>query len=102
MPFTTEQQQKIKQVLAEKIKRPCPACGEDKFSLGTDFINLLLQGSPSQGLVLGGPPYLRVAVMCSICGHTQLHNVIILGLADLLGVELNKAPAAMEEQPHAK
>ena len=82
MALTPEQQRTIATLLNEKL-RPCAACGVPK------TWNLVSEGivyAPLQA-VLSSQALPCVALVCSNCGHMQLHHVFTLGLGPLLGIK---------------
>lgn len=93
--FTVEQQQKIVEALNTKL-RNCSACGMQKtYQLVTEgLINLSVTSPiwyPSNAMYYQAPIYPNrglpcVAVMCTNCGHLQLHSVFQLGLGAVLGL----------------
>lgn len=86
VPLSKEARGKIAEVLTEKIKNGpgCPMCGARNFTLGEDLVHLVLQPEATRTLVVG-QMLPSVPVICSNCGCTQLVNVFILGIADLVG-----------------
>ena len=95
MPFTSEQQEKIAAAIMAKLKvtgkaLACPVCGHQYWSLVKDPVLIPLQ--PKLDLyAIGGQSLPAIATICMNCGNTQLHNVFILGVAELLGIKPSKA-----------
>ena len=85
MAFTEEEKQKILAAIAEKAPqiRNCPVCGNPNWALGEGLVSLPIQGQIG-GIVLGGPVYPCVPIICSNCGNTALLNALLLGLKDVL------------------
>lgn len=87
MPFTPEVREQIATHLREKATiLKCGACGQSTWTLGTDIVLLPLQPNP-KSFAVGGQSYPCIVLLCNTCGNTQLHNVLILGLGRILGVE---------------
>jgi hypothetical protein len=86
MPFTPEQREKIKAVLGGKLIHNCPLCGHKEFTLAEYLVQVQLQLDATRLTIGGGPSLPCVATVCENCGYTMLHNVMVLGLGDLLGV----------------
>jgi len=100
MAFTSEQQQKITDKLGVKIAQPCPGCGQNMRRLIPELVSLTTSPTPVQiplnALYWGRgkmppPPFQPsflpcIVVLCMNCGFTELYNVHILGVADVLGI----------------
>jgi len=98
--FTQEQKQMIADAIARKkgAGKPqitCPVCHTSSWSIGDNFVRLVLQTNPSQ-IILAGPSYPLIPLLCSNCGNTQLLNVFILGIAEAFGVQAG-TPAVLEK-----
>lgn len=67
----------------KKLPRNCSACGTNRWTLSNEMY--LLSAFSSGAIVLGsGLPC--VALVCRNCGHTQLYNVFVAGLSEILEV----------------
>lgn len=55
----------------------CPLCAPGQFTMAAHFVSATLV-SPSGGLMIGGGNYPCLMLICNNCGHTRLHNAIIL------------------------
>lgn len=85
MALTQEQQNKLVAVIDSKATRKtCPGCGESRWQLGPEMV-ILQAFSPGSPMQLG-VGYPCIALQCRICGNTQLYNVYILGVGDIVGV----------------
>lgn len=121
MPFTLQQTQEITRVLSDKIKQGCPSCGEaNRRSLVPELYVLSSYVKPSISHFFGdlspvslGPKPLGslsdivsgplsqpqpqssapcVMTVCSNCGFTELYNIHVLALAQLLNVPAPGTP----------
>jgi hypothetical protein len=106
MAFTPEQSERILARVRERTGpepgtsiRDCPICGHSEWGLQQGGVVFLILQSPDAGgsLVLGGPTLPSVALVCGRCGNTQLLNLLVLGLGDLL-----KKPEPVEAESEAK
>jgi len=97
MPFTTDQRQKISEVLREKgVPEKCPLCGQGEFRL-PDSIAFIHVFEPSRTMeTLGGQVEFSwfpagsmpcIILICNNCGNTHLLNLKMSGLWDELGLE---------------
>lgn len=85
MAFTWEQQAKlIAAVDAKANVKLCPGCGTRSWQLGPGLTFLQIS-TPGNPLAPGGA-YPCVVLICRTCGNTQLYNVYILGVEDIVGV----------------
>lgn len=82
--------------------RPCPLCGNDGWFLADGFVQVIIQPE-IPGIVLGGETLPSFAIVCKRCGSTQLLNVRVLGLDDLLPkeVKLEDTPDEMDLEKQA-
>ena len=89
MAFSVEQLKSIKEVLAAKGIVVCPACHRTPdWNVVGDVVPLSVQPPDKMGtLVAGGPILPSIAIVCTNCGNTQLHNILVLGLRDVLGLK---------------
>ena len=75
-----EQIEDIARKLNERIERSgaCKVCGKGHYSIGPHLVAppVIQDG----GLMLGGPTYPLVMLICGNCGHTRFHNITALGL----------------------
>lgn len=111
MPLSPLQSQRISEAVGQKVKNPCPLCGQRDWGWGPDLVVLQAQrystapdltvglaaiwragGQPSpldrlkeMGILPPDPPpaYPTLPVMCNTCGNTVLLNVYMLGIADI-------------------
>lgn len=115
MAFSQEQYQVIANALQKKANRFCPACGVRAWVIQTEgLVSLQIQNyqvlppssplpwmratSSIPGAVApvtpiigpGGPVLPCIVTVCKNCGLTQLHNVFMLGVAELLGISGGK------------
>jgi hypothetical protein len=89
--FTPEQKQKIAETLTEKRLNACPSCGRLKtLEIGPALVAFPLQPNPQLGLSLTGSFYPCVPLTCSYCGFVMFYNAVTLGLAELLGLVVQK------------
>ncbi len=118
--------QQVARILGEKIKNPCPSCGEmNRRSLIPDLYVLSSYVRPSIGAFYGDlypvtlgpippppkpsgtigaamgpvPPQVTpqssapcVMTVCTNCGFTELYNIHVLALAELLNVPAPGTP----------
>ena len=90
MPFTDEQRQKIAEALSAKRGTAgplvCPVCGTKEWNVVDDMVRLTLQPNP-RGVTPTGSSLPLIALICLNCGNTQVLNVFILGVGDILGIK---------------
>jgi predicted nucleic-acid-binding Zn-ribbon protein len=86
MAFTAEQNEKIKQTFLDKVKMPCPGCGQKNWYLADNLLLLNLEIDAGKGET--GKALPLVTATCNVCGNTQFYNVISWGVADALRVKL--------------
>jgi len=86
MSRTPYQLERIREALNQKILRPCPVCGQESTrTIYDDYHMLSLSVSPTT-TQLAQNVIPCVVVVCSNCGFVELHNVHVLGLAEVLGI----------------
>jgi len=102
MSFTKEQLEQVLRIFNSKITKPCPACGQaGKRRLVKDLF-LLQSFQWPVAVVPPIPNYIPpnqigsqapgtfilpcIITTCGNCGYTELYNIHILGLAEILGV----------------
>lgn len=85
MALSPEQKNKILDRIKERTRtvRSCVVCGNNKWELSDGFTFLTIQENLST-LNLGGRGQPCVAVTCNNCGNTNLLNLMVLGLGDLI------------------
>src|SRR5215831_3139009 len=100
MPFTLLQDEKVKTVLASKVTQPCPTCDSRDWIIANELVVFPIKAQanpqpvPSPGAVpstqvpgaKGSKQLTCIATICAICGNTQFHNVMILGLESEFGL----------------
>lgn len=69
----------IKALTEKRVDKPCPRCGNQKFSvIGETFIPL--QDNPN-AFQIGGFSIPTVIVACDNCGYITQHAQVTLGIA---------------------
>jgi hypothetical protein len=101
MAFTRDQKQKIGDAILAKRAQDappitCPVCQTSHWNIGDGFVRLVLQNEPTK-IMLSGPSYPLVPLLCVNCGNTQLLNAFTLGVADMFGIEAG-IPATLPEK----
>jgi predicted nucleic-acid-binding Zn-ribbon protein len=83
MALSPEQKDKILDRIKERTQtiRKCVVCGNNTWELSDGFFSM--QENLSK-LNLGGRGQPCVAVTCNNCGNTNLLNLMVLGLGDLI------------------
>lgn len=83
---------KTKDAIADAINKKipgsakCNVCPDGSFMIGDHFVSLLVtSGESSGGTIIGGPTYPCVMLICGNCGHTRLHNAILLNVLPVDG-----------------
>jgi hypothetical protein len=87
--FTEPQKKEILAKILEKTKGQlgvCPICRNPQWTLNDGIVSLIVQENVHH-MVIGGPTLPCVSMTCVNCGNTQLLNLLILGLGDILGVK---------------
>jgi predicted nucleic-acid-binding Zn-ribbon protein len=84
MALNQDQLNKIAAVLNQKIKLPCPSCGERQWKLGTEPLVLFAFDIQTRTPQRNGYP--SIVLICKVCGLTHLYNAYTLGVADMLGL----------------
>lgn len=75
-----ERKKEIKNKLDEiGIKKLCPMCGHNVFSLADGYFNQTLENDLAHR-TLGGPSIPCVVIICNKCGFTSQHALGVLGL----------------------
>lgn len=81
--LTEPDKQRIQQALVSRAAlRPCAACANNSFTLA-DHLAMIKIGPPGHFPGITMP---SAVLVCSRCGDTRFHNVILLGLGAELGV----------------
>jgi hypothetical protein len=76
--LTQAQQAKVIAAIQERgASNSCSSCRHTQFSLLETLVRFSLADNTE---------LVSVAVLCKRCGNTQLHNVIALGVDEMLGV----------------
>lgn len=92
MPFTVEQQDRIKAALQARapVLNRCSLCGQNAgYNLPDGFAFLVLQDNVATVNLTGnGVPV--VPITCNNCGNTLLLNLVVLGLADMISTAPKK------------
>lgn len=57
----------------------CPVCSARQWSILDHFLNGLVF-HPGGSIVMGGPSYPHVGLICGNCGNTQLINAVVAGI----------------------
>ncbi len=93
MMLTPEQQQRILAVFEQRTQAlfagSCPLCRHKAWTLADGIIRLNIGPVYASGQFPAEMPC--VALVCSNCGHTEMLNLISLGLGDMVGL----APTAV-------
>jgi hypothetical protein len=71
----------------------CSVCHTNNWNVGDGLVRLVLQTDPLK-VILAGPSYPLIPLICSTCGNTQLLNAFILGLGETLGIKTD-TPATL-------
>lgn len=78
--LSLSQRQKVEKWFAEKanVIGKCPVCRERNYTL----LNHIVAPPVFQGgsVVIGGPAYPMIMIMCQNCGYTSFHNAMVIGL----------------------
>ena len=61
----------------------CNICGSADWAVAEDLV--MPMPFTSGGIVLGGPSYPQLQVICKNCGNTHFFNAVILGIAPVGG-----------------
>lgn len=81
--LTPEQSQRLLQIFKERIKSfRCPICKSNKFNILDGLTLLPLQNDNKARLPKISAP--SMALICSNCGFTSLHNLGVLESFDVL------------------
>jgi hypothetical protein len=81
MAFSSEQRDQIIARLKGKVTTVCPMCGHFDWTLADDFVMLSVRAPV---FFQEGSELPCVAMVCTTCGYTRLHNAIVLGLGGML------------------
>ena len=78
-PLTPEQIQKISEWLATKSRNPtCPVCMTNQWTIGPHLLSgMIFSGG---GLVIGGPSYPMVFMICNNCAYVRHFMAIPMGV----------------------
>lgn len=81
LAMPAEKHEQIVQKLSATVPSiwKCPVCPTGLFGLANHFVSpttLSQDGSVN----LGGTVYPSILLICGTCGHTRLHNAVILGV----------------------
>ncbi len=68
----------VRALIAKGVNKPCPRCGNDKFTVVGDGL-VQLQEDPTV-FAVGGPAVPTVIVACDNCGYVSQHAKGSLGL----------------------
>ena len=93
MPISQEQKDTLLSTINEKL-RPrglvCPISGDQSWGVEA-HLALVPVTDRTDVIQLGGGPSLPLAILtCRTCGYTIFINIIVLGLADLFGVNVSR------------
>jgi uncharacterized Zn finger protein len=66
----------IRALTAKGVNRPCPRCGNAKFSVVGET-NIPLQDDPNV-FSIGGPSIPAIIVACDSCGYITQHATMVL------------------------
>ncbi len=77
--LTAEEQGRAAAWIAKHHKDHCPSCGEGPWIVPEHLVQPVTLGA-DQSLVLGGPGYPQVMLLCRTCGHTLFFNAVVMGL----------------------
>jgi hypothetical protein len=79
--FDKEKQQEALKILNSKwVKdKDCEICGKSNWTIAEDLV--MPMPFTGGGLVIGGPSYPQLQVICGNCGNTKYFNAVILGVA---------------------
>ena len=74
---------KIEKIVAQLSTRApnsgaCQVCKNGRYTIAPHLVTPLI--NQEEGLLMGGPSYPQVMLICGNCGHTRYHNVIALGV----------------------
>jgi ribosomal protein L32 len=56
----------------------CPSCGSNRWTLAPHLVNLMTYAG--RAIVIGGPTYPAILLVCNECGHFRLHSAIVAGV----------------------
>lgn len=74
--FSKEKQELAQKWLNDKWKnRTCECCGRNTWTLAEDLV--MPMTFTGGGLVLGGPTYPQIMVICTNCGNSKTFNAIL-------------------------
>jgi hypothetical protein len=76
--------QHVIDTLTKRQKRPaleCELCGTNHWFIGDHLISTTVV-VPGAGMMLGGPSYPFVQIICNTCGNTRMVNAFAIGLLD--------------------
>lgn len=98
--LTLEQREKFAAHINSKsaLIGKCPVCSARQWSILDHFLNGIVF-YPGGGMVIGGPSYPHVGLICGHCGNTQLINAVVAGILPGDRVdELVEEPSTKGEQ----
>ncbi|WP_139015778.1 hypothetical protein [Ensifer aridi] len=78
--LTLEQRQQVERHLTSKaaLVGKCPVCSQRNWGLLDHLLHVPIYHGGS--LVVGGPTYPHVGLICQNCGNTQLINAVVSGV----------------------
>lgn len=78
--FSKEKREIALKWIKEKAPRlDCECCGKGSWTLAEDLVTPTVL-SKGGGIVLGGPTYPSIMIICNNCGNTKLFNAIVSGV----------------------
>lgn len=85
MAFSQFEQKQIIDAIKQRFPQMprCSLCANNNWTLADGYVSLTLQDDLSSWSV-GGPSLPSVALICNHCGKTELMNLLMLGLTDLV------------------
>jgi hypothetical protein len=87
MKFTPEAQAKVLAALNQRgAPHNCPLCHQSNRWAFADAFYFMVAQDGLPNVSLGGRGMPCAALVCSNCGNTQFINLLVLGLADLVGM----------------
>lgn len=57
----------------------CPICTSNQWRIG-DALVAPMNSTPGGGVMIGGPTYPQLMLICTNCGHTHYFNAVVMGL----------------------
>lgn len=77
--LTDEERDRIAAAISEKVKAPCPRCGNTNFVVMDGYFCFVLSPSPKD-IRLAGQVMPCAAVLCDNCGFSAFHSIGALGM----------------------